>query len=202
MKSLPMKFSVIATLVVVSLVAAAEAPPDKRRKSPKGTPAPAPAVISPANSFEAFQLIVERNIFNPNRVGRTKGTDEKPPKTDEISLVGTMKYDQKVMAFFDSPDSAFRKTASVGDSVGDFKVQKIATDRVELERDSKPLTLKVSEQLRRPEGGDWTVRSAPTVAPSAATTLTPASAQPVEIPADASDVLKRLLKKREQQLTK
>ena len=78
--------------------------------------------------------------------------------------------------------------------MGDFKVQRIANDGVELMREEKPLALKISQQLRRPEGGEWTVRATPSAIPE-----TPAAVV-TEIPADASEVLKRLLKQREKQL--
>ena len=78
-------------------------------------------------------------------------------------------------------------------------------DGVELVRDNQPLSLKVAQQLRRPEGGNWTVRAAPAAAPAsggAVYGLPPESTGPVEIPADASEALKRLLKNREKQLSK
>ena len=157
--------------------------------------APAPKAPSPG-SFEAFQLVVERNIFNPNRVGRTRSnSDEKQPRVDEISLVGTMESERGRVAFFESPDSAYRKALREGETMGDFRVQRIANDGVELMREEKPLALKISQQLRRPEGGEWTVRATPAAVPVAAAAVP-------EIPADASEVLKRLLKQRESQLKK
>jgi hypothetical protein len=180
---------------------------DDRKKSSNSS-GKTPAAVAPGQGFDAFQLLVERNIFNPNRVGRTRSSpEEKPPRVDEISLVGTMESARGRIAFFDSPDAAFRKALREGESVGDFKVQRIATDGVDLVRDDKPLALKVSQQLRRPEGGDWSVRSTPTAAPESRTgpngstiARTAEVAAEPEIPADASEVLKRLMKKREKQL--
>jgi Tfp pilus assembly protein PilP len=159
--------------------------------------APAPKAPSPG-SFEAYQLVVERNIFNPNRVGRTRANPEdKQPRVDEISLVGTMESERGRVAFFESPDSAYRKALREGETMGDFRVRRIANDGVELMREEKALALKISQQLRRPEGGEWTVRATPSAVPEAA-----AAAAVPEIPADASEVLKRLLKQRESQLKK
>jgi hypothetical protein len=182
---------------------------DKKRDrsgSSNAAPAAAASAVSPANSFDAFQLIVERNIFNPNRVGRTRAApEEKPPRIDEISLVGTMQYDKGLVAFFDSPDSSYRKTLREGESIADFKVQRISANSVELLQGEKPVTLKVTEQLRRPEGADWSVRTTP--AAMAATSgsgsmSSGAPSGPTEIPADASEALKRLLEKRNKQLNK
>ena len=204
----------VAASLAASAFAAQTAPRerdrDRRRSAGAATTSAAPeagALITPASGFEAFQLIVERNIFNPNRIGRTRtAPEEKPPRVDEISLVGTMQSDLGVMAFFDSPDPAFKKTLKAGESVADFKVQSIAADGVELIRGDKPLALKVSQQLRRAEGGDWNVISlVPAARVDGSARLEsgrPGSAAPPEIPADASEALKRLMEKRQKQLQK
>ncbi len=118
-----------------------------------------------------------------------------------------MQHDGAVMAFFDSPDPAFKKTLRAGDSVAEFKVQSIAADGVELMRDDKPLSLKVTQQLRRAEGGDWNVISMvpPAMGTDGASRLESArssNSAPAAIPADASEALKRLMEKRQKQLQK
>ncbi len=174
---------------------------DKRRAAnpPSVAPTQAEAPISPASSFDAFRLIVDRNVFNPNRAARTRAApEEKPPRVDEIALVGTMNYAKGLVAFFESADASFKKTVSPGDSIAGYKVERIFSDGVDLTREGSALTLKVSHQLRRVEGGDWAVNVP--VTPDGPGLRSPASVAPAEIPADASDVLKRLLKKRDKQL--
>lgn len=170
-------------------------------------PATSTAAASPANSFEPFAVIAERNIFNPNRTGRTRTTpEEKPPRVDEITLVGTMEYAKGRIAFFESTDAAFRKTAKEGDTVADFTVKSIAADGVDLTRGETVTALRVTQQLRRPEGGEWTVTAAPVDAGrrddgagSRADRGNESAGAPA-IPADASEVLKRLMRQREKQL--
>jgi len=95
--------------------------------------------------YDAFRIIVDRNIFNPTRIGRARPEgDERPVRVDTIAFVGTMQDDRRTLAFFDSPDAAFRKTLREGESVGEFKVQKIKPDEVELSRGDKPVTLKLA----------------------------------------------------------
>lgn len=188
----------------------ASAAEGRRNRAAAAAAAAAPASsLTPARTFDAFQLVVERNIFNPNRVGRTRvSSDEKPPRVDELSLVGTVQRGEERLALFDSPDAALRKTLHEGESVADFKVEKITSAGVELLRGDKPLSLKVAQQLRRTEGGDWSVAANQAArADPRALTASPAGASrpadpaaPVEIPADASEVLKRLMKQREKQL--
>jgi hypothetical protein len=163
---------------------------------------------TPADAkYDGFRIIVERNIFNPNRIGRTRDhSDEKVPRVDTIALVGTMESDKGVVAFFDSPDAALRKTLREGQSVGEFKVEKIHPNEVELSRNGKPLTLRIAQQLRRPEGGDWSVSAAEAPRPDAPGATKSTSARPAEpaappaIPADASDVVRRMMEQRMKQL--
>jgi len=182
---------------------------ERRRNSDKGAPPAAGSAVAPKQGFETFQLILERNIFNPSRVGRLRiGPEEKPQRVDEISLVGTVRYDNEKLAIFDSPNSAYRKAFREGEMVADFKVESVTAEGVQLMRESKPLSLKVAQQLRRVEGADWTVtlNQAVQLDPRALTATAAGSAKPPEaasteeIPADASEVLKRLMKKREKQL--
>jgi len=114
---------------------------ESRPAVPTTRPVPSPrndSSIAPSTSFDAFRLITDRNIFNPNRTGRRdRSTEEAPPRTDVISLVGTMDSDRGLRAFFDGSESAFRKALRVGDSIDKFKVTQIAPNLVDLERDGK-----------------------------------------------------------------
>jgi hypothetical protein len=197
-----------AMLCAASAVFAAN---EKRRNFSNPAPSSAgsavPVAAAPANSFEAFGLVVERNIFNPNRTGRSASAPEaKPVRVDEIALVGTMMSDEGLRAFFESADSRFRKTVRVGDSIAEFKVARISSSGVDLAQGDTALALLVAQRLRRVEGGAWTVDTSGTEA-AQGTGLTAGRravepGAPAEIPADASDVLKRLMKKREKQLNR
>ncbi len=185
----------------------ASAANDKRRNSSSPAPSSAgsAAAAAPPNSFEAFGLIVERNIFNPNRAVRTAPAPEvRPLRVDEIALVGTMTSDQGLLAFFESADSSFQKTVRVGESIADFKVERITSGSVDLARGDTPLALMVAQRLRRVEGSDWTLDTSATEADQGKGLTAGRRAvepgAPAEIPAGASDVLKRLMKKREKQL--
>jgi hypothetical protein len=150
--------------------------------------ATATKAVSPADSFEAFRIIAEKNIFNPNRVGLTRATTEaKPP------LVGTVEFGGKRVALFESAEVAFRKTVAEGETLGEFTVRRVGNEGVDLVRGDQVLALRVAQRLRRPEGADWSVVAAPD-APRPEASSAPA------IPADASDVLKRLMRQREKQL--
>lgn len=167
-------------------------------KEKKTAPTPPPAA-GPAD-FATFRIVTERNIFNPNRIGRSRDSDTPPPpRTETIALVGTMESGAKgLQAFFDSSDAAYRKALREGDTLAGYTVKKIHADRVELTAGETATTLAVSQQLQRKEGGEWTVsaREVPRAAPSGAAT----AAEPPPIPANASDVLRRLMEQRQKQL--
>jgi hypothetical protein len=187
---------------------------DTKPTSPIGVPAPVPAVVTaPAPTvlpFETFRTIAEHNIFDPNRVGRSRTvrTEAARPTDDVISLVGTMDSGDGILAFFDSPLPKFKKVVHVGETLADYTVTKITPQAVELTRAGKALSLQVAQQLRRPVGEDWTVaateptradaRAAPS--PDAAASGTDNSSPSPSAPADASDLVKRLMERRQNQL--
>jgi hypothetical protein len=168
------------------------------------TPTPAAAPISaagPVTSFASFQLIGNLNIFNPNRVAYVPGGTQ--PHSDTIAFVGTMDSAKGRLAFFNSSNPSFRKAMGQGAMIADFTVTQIGTDRVELTKEAKSTWLAMGQQLRRPPGGEWEPGAGSFVpgdvganfGPNA--TVTPAAPA---IPADADDVVKRLMEKRQQQL--
>ena len=191
--------------VVLSGGAAFAANADARASAAKGTatPASAAAKLAPTaanGSFESFRLIGDRNIFDPNRRSRARSASNEPapPTGDIIAFVGTMDYDQGIFAFFDSSDARYRKVLPEGGKLAEFVVKHVEARRVDLTRDGKVTTLDITQQLHRPpEGGEWTVTGAspiPVVSAAAGADAAPA------IPADASDILKRLMEQRQKQL--
>lgn len=207
--ALPLAFTRVTVLALGLLALTASAADKRRNASPPAAPT-AVGAIAPNIGFDAFQIVVERNIFNPNRSSRTRAApEEKPVRTDELSLVGVVQYDGDRIAVFEGTEAAFRKGVREGESVADFRVTRIAADGIELAHNDRQLAIKVAQQLRRPEGGEWKV-SASLVAraePSAPATNGSGPGRGAEaaaggIPADASEVLKRLMQKREKQLKK
>jgi hypothetical protein len=191
---------VLLLLALLAVARAAEA-----KKSPV-TPPPASSasgsVLTPTISLDAFRLITDRNIFNANRTSRRDRSTEIPvARVDTITLVGTMDYDKGVYAFFDGSDAELRKALQAGQPIAQFTVTTIARDGVELTRDGKTFKMNIGQQLRRPEGGDWTL-----VGADVARTETPATrpgddaTAAAPIPADASDIVRRMMEQRQKQL--
>ncbi len=169
-------------------------------------PAAPTSALTPTGSFDTFRIVTDRNIFNAYRTGRRDGTSgENAPRSDIITLVGTMDYEKGQLAFFDGSTAAYRRALHVGDSVGPIKVTAISADRVDVERDGKPFELQVGQQFRRPEGGEWSLVAADVVRAEAAQAAqaqaqaASAAAAPA-IPANADPILKKLLEARQNSL--
>ena len=114
--------------------------------------------------YTAFQIITERNIFNPNRGrrGTPMPTEEtqQPSRLDAFTLVGTMIYRKGPFAFFDGTRSDYRKVLQPGGRIADCTVAEIGLGQVKLQAASNLFELKVGMQLRRANDGPWQVAEA------------------------------------------
>ena len=156
--------------------------------------------------YATFQLIVDRNIFDPNRFPRGPGTvrpASKPRSFDSLTLVGTMSYEKGTFAFFDGTSSDYKKALKLADSIAGYKVTNIAPNGVKLATGTNELELSVGAQLRREEDGPWQLSSqAASYAATPALTSTNGAAATGSDTASGgaeSDILKRLMLKREKE---
>ena len=173
------------------------------------------------NDFEAFKLIYERNIFNPNRrppSGRGQRPDNPPPvRIDSFSLVGTMLYEQGAYAFFDGSEPEYRTVLNPSNTIAGFQVTAINPSSVKLCSGSNTLELAIGMQMRRSDGGDWKLSAGSSPGSSSgiaglaspSTSGGPSASSSSKSPAEsagsdagADEVLKRLMQKREQELNK
>jgi hypothetical protein len=155
--------------------------------------------------FSSFQLIVRRNIFNPNRYGDSS-YHAPAPETPTFSLAGTMSYRKGMFAFFDGTSSDYRKALQEGGTIAGYKVTKITFDGVQLQGPGKPIDMKVGAAMRR-DGDSWRLNEPGEWNSSGGSETETESPAPGESPAaappsanESNDVLKRLMEKREQEL--
>lgn len=163
----------------------------------------------PSLEYSAFKVIVDRNIFDPNRYPRRAGeplTRPAPKTVDSVTLVGTMSYEKGWFAFFDGSSSEFKKALKLTDTIAGYKVAEIAPTSVNLAAGTNRLELKVGMQMRREEDGPWmlSAQSGPHI-PAPPSTSTNAAAVTTATGSNAvagdaeSDVIKRLMQKRLQE---
>ena len=153
-------------------------------------------VVKP--DYSTFKLILERNVFDPNRAPRRQGNQPKPRTLDSLTLVGIMSYDKGTFAFFDGSSSEYKKAVKLADTIAGHKLTSIEPNSVKLSAGTNQVELRVGMQLHREEGGDWTVSAQHEIyaANSTPTATARASAAPS---GSENDVLERLRKKREQE---
>lgn len=185
-----------------------------------------------STEYAFFQVINNRNIFNPARQpnvpDRPKADPKRPPKVDSFSLVGTMQSGKGTMAFFDGSSGDFRKAHKVGGEIAGYRIVSVTVSAVKLESKGKIVELAIGSQMRREDEGDWNLASGPYTGSgrgeesgsagsgrsstggsdpegSAAATTTTAAASSSSSGSgggSADEVLKRLLQRREQENNK
>ena len=157
--------------------------------------------------YAAFKLIVDRNIFDPNRMPHRPGVASirRPNRVDWLRLVGTMSYEKGTIAFFEGSSSDYTKALKVTDTntIAGYKLTGIEPNGVKLAFGTNVLDLTVGgAQLRREEDGPWMLAGSTgsyseTPASSSATnsSTTTAASEPAPSGPD-SDVLKKLMERR------
>jgi hypothetical protein len=153
--------------------------------------------------YSAFKLIVDRNIFDPNRFPLRQGARPRPKSVDSLTLVGTMTYKKGTFAFFNGTSADYTKELKLNDVIAGYKITNIAHNGVQLAAGTNAVDLRVGMQLRREEDGPWLPSGQGgsfAVTPSSTSTNTMASASP-DATSDAadSDIIKKLKQKRAQE---
>jgi hypothetical protein len=174
-----------------------------------GRPAAAQTTNAPAaTSYSSFQIIVDRNIFDPNRYAHTSHSHGRSVSRSApfFALVGTLSSRNGTLAFFDGNDSDYRKVLSPDGVIAGYKVTEITLYGVKLASTNKPVVMKVGAQMRQEGKGEWqladsgelpattTGNEAP--ATDETTAATPASGAGSE----PNEVLRKLMQQREQEL--
>jgi hypothetical protein len=161
---------------------------------------------SAALDYAAFKVIVDRNIFDPNRFPRQGSGPRTPPKSfDSLTLVGTMSYEKGMFAFFDGTSAEYKKALRLADAIAGYKVANISPNSVKLAAGTNQLELSVGAQLRREEDGPWRLASqfAPYADTPASTSTNAAAASSAGSDTTSagaqSDIIKRLMQKREKE---
>jgi len=174
-----------------------------------GRPAAAQTTNAPAaTNYSSFQIIVERNIFDPNRYAHTSHSRGRTisRSAPSFSLVGTLSSRNGMLAFFDGNDSDYRKVLSPDGVIAGYKVVKITLRGAKLEAAGKPVEMKVGAQMRQEGKGEWQLAepgelpAATTGNETPATNETPAAGPASGSGSEPNDVLKKLMQQREQEL--
>ena len=169
------------------------------------------------DSKEVARRVGDRNIFDPERQPKIRGESRPAPKpkavasadAPEFGLVGVITYPRGTFAFFDCNASEFHKTLQLNAVIAGQTLSTITPQSITLIASNRPPNLlRVGQRLRQDSEGVWQLvtglggegfkrsgsaeRSTGTAAASSTT--------PSEDPPGSDEILKRLLKKREQEM--
>jgi len=169
--------------------------------------------------------VAERNIFDPDRQPRTRGESRPIPKpvvavaadAPEMGLVGVMTFQKGTFAFFDGNAAEYRKTLQLQALIAGHTVTAITPQSVTLSESNGPtVLLKVGQRLRKDAEGVWKLAAGGTgeaftrssgsvgagsgAASSSPSTSSSSATSTTEDPPGSDEILKRLLKKREQEM--
>ena len=169
--------------------------------------------------------VADRNIFDPDRQPRVRGESRPqtrprpvvPADAPELGLVGVLRFERGTFAFFDGNASEYRKTLQVDSVIAGHTVGAITPQLVTLSVSNRPpIQLRVGQRLRKDSEGAWQLvasagasdgfsrssgsgsasSSGSTGSGAAASTTTTTG----DDPPGSDEILKRLLKKREQEM--
>ena len=159
---------------------------------------------SNTTDFSSFQVIAQRNIFDPNRYPHESRNRPRREGTPTFSLAGTMSYRKGMFAFFDGTSPDYQKTLQEGGTIAGYTVSKITFDGAKLQSNGKEIALKVGSAMRQ-QGDGWELSDSSDWGKSSSTdtsTEDQSASQPSTdtLPGGgaANDTLKRLMEQRQQ----
>ena len=161
-------------------------------------------------TLDSFQIIGTRNIFDPFRTGfvRDTGPRRSTQRVDAFALVGTMSYTKGRFAFFDGSNTQYKKVIEPGGNIAGYTVKEITQDAVTLAANGKEFQMKVGTQMRNQGNNKWLL-AGHIIDDTADETngenngenaVADSSAPPAGGSPEQSDVLKRLMQQRQQEL--
>ena len=125
--------------------------------------APVPTNSPPGTlSFDAFKVIPERNIFDPNHRPVTDAAAALRPvdpaqlaRAEGFALVGTLISEKGAFAFFDGTDPKYHKVLPPSGTIGDYRIVAIEPKAVDLAAGSNRVEMPVGMQMKRLGQADW-----------------------------------------------
>ncbi len=166
-------------------------------------------------AFDEFRLVVERNIFDPDRrrwepKKKIVRLPEAPP-VDRILLVGVLVEEATAYCFFESGSPDYRGVATLGESLGDLRIAEIETGEITLAEGERTIKLTVGASLVKEGDGEWQQDSSRLSSvdrdvgneeseTSSETASEAGSQNPAGDSGGTSDVMRRLMEKRKQEL--
>ena len=109
-------------------------------------------------SLASFKLIQERNIFDPDRRRPREMRREmpvEPPREESFTLLGTMSYGDRTLAFFGATQRDWSGAVGLGKEVAGHTLKEVEFDHILLELEGETVSLQVGAGRSKRGDGDW-----------------------------------------------
>lgn len=172
------------------------------------------AAAEKPEAFARYQIVIERNIFDPNRRPRTRaetGNTEPVEQKETINLVGTWISNRELLAFLEGSRPEHTGASPRGAEFDGWQLTDINAGRVVIEKEGRKIEWPVGHRLERSPDGEWELggtatavssrpsRSSPGGRSSASGGGTSSAASTAPSPAQAEDLLQRMRERRQRE---
>jgi hypothetical protein len=162
---------------------------------------------TPRMNLTSFQIIENRNIFDPNRRPPRVVRDNTPRDVVEyFGLNGAMTYENQAYAFFDGSGQVRNRAYKPADKINGYTISAITNNTVKLAGGSNQvINLTIGMQLRRVNNGPWTVVASSVPPPDTSSSSSESSSDgsggsTSTLSGPEADVMARLMKRRAEEM--
>ena len=156
-------------------------------------------------SYDTYRMVRTKNIFDPARLPMPTGapvvrqTAAPPPKpSDYVALTGIMVTSDTAVAFFTGSRPDYDKVLTLNGDIAGAKLTKITPSAIEVDRGGKKITVAVGQTVPFDNSAPAAAPQ-PVAAPADTSSVSPL-APTNAVPAGMSDVMRRMMERRQQQL--
>ncbi len=114
---------------------------------------------SDMSEFESFRIVVDRNIFDPNRsphqLNSRSVSNDPVSQPERLALLGAMVYGEEAVAFFEGTKPEYTANVNEGDTIAGYRIVEIRTDGLKLSKGERHIELPVGSVLSRQRGSEW-----------------------------------------------
>ena len=165
-------------------------------------------------TFEAYRVVIDRNIFDPNRRQKREGPPPPAPAAapaparEHIDLTGVLLSAEATVAFFEGSREEYAKVLKAGDTIAGHTLTGINSDRVVFAKGEGTFELPVGGRLKQTGDEEWQVQEregalgTQVSLGSGDSTSTTGSSGSDSTSSSGSDLLKRMLERRKKELAK
>jgi hypothetical protein len=169
--------------------------------------------MAQAREFESFKSITQKNIFDSTRRSPSatpaRAEPPRPVPVDEFSYLGAILHERNAVAFFDGTDPLFKKALRTNETIAGFAITEIHLGYVKLRRDEEEMELPAGRRLTRRGDEPWSLAPISDGSPGGLSNQSQTErgrsgerSRPAEAPADADEILKRLMEQRNQEINR